>query len=51
MNLGCLPLKKNIGTELLLFGLVETSVMGAVVTWFFRIETTGLNLEKIGHEH
>jgi len=39
----------DIGTQALLLILVGTSVLGAVVTWAFRIETTGLNMEKLGH--
>jgi putative MFS transporter len=38
----------DIGTQALLFILVGTSLLGAVVTWLFRIETTGVSLEKIG---
>jgi putative MFS transporter len=38
----------TIGTRLLLYGLVITSLLGAVVTWFFRIETAGVNLDQIG---
>ncbi len=37
-----------IGTGPLLYILVGTSILGAVVTWAFRIETTGVNLEEIG---
>jgi MFS transporter, putative metabolite transport protein len=37
-----------VGTRLLLYGLVVTSVLGAVVTWRYRIETTGINLDRIG---
>jgi MFS transporter, putative metabolite transport protein len=37
-----------IGTRALLYGLVITSILGAVVTWLFRIETTGVNLDEIG---
>ena len=37
-----------IGTTSLLYILVGTSLLGAVVTWVFRIETTGVNLEEIG---
>ena len=40
----------DIGTKTLLFGLVATSLLGALVTYLFRIETTGLNLEKLGME-
>jgi MFS family permease len=38
----------SIGTRFLLYGLVVTSVLGAVVTWMYRIETTGVNLDTIG---
>lgn len=38
----------GIGTRALLYGLIVTSILGAVVTWMFRIETTGVNLEEIG---
>ncbi len=37
----------SIGTTMLLYILVVTSVLGAVITWLFRIETTGVNLEDI----
>jgi MFS transporter, putative metabolite transport protein len=37
-----------IGTRLLLYGLVVASLLGAVVTWLYRIETTGVNLDAIG---
>jgi len=40
----------DIGREALLFILVGTSLLGAIVTWTFRIETTGVNLETIGSE-
>jgi MFS transporter, putative metabolite transport protein len=36
-----------IGTRLLLYGLIVSSLLGAVVTWLFRIETAGLNLDQI----
>jgi MFS transporter, putative metabolite transport protein len=39
-----------IGTRFLLYGLIVSSVLGAVVTWFFRIETAGVNLDQIGEE-
>jgi MFS transporter, putative metabolite transport protein len=39
----------GIGTRALLYGLVVTSILGAIVTWAFRIETTGVNLDEIGH--
>jgi MFS transporter, putative metabolite transport protein len=38
----------TIGTRSLLYGLVISSVLGAIVTWMFRIETTGVNLDRIG---
>lgn len=39
----------DIGTATLLYILVGTSILGALVTWRFGIETMGLNLETIGH--
>jgi MFS transporter, putative metabolite transport protein len=36
-----------IGTRMLLYGLIISSLLGAVVTWFFRIETAGVNLDQI----
>ena len=41
----------DLGAAKLLYVLVGTSLLGAVVTWLFRIETAGLNLERIGTEH
>jgi MFS family permease len=38
----------DIGTQALLYILVATSLIGAVITWRFRIETTAVNLERIG---
>ena len=38
----------EIGTRALLYGLIVTSLLGAVVTWLYRIETTGVNLDEIG---
>jgi MFS transporter, putative metabolite transport protein len=38
----------SIGTKSLLWALVISSILGAVVTWIFRIETTGVNLDRIG---
>ncbi len=43
-------LLKDIGTQALLYILVGTSLLGAVITWVYRIETTGVNLENIGKE-
>jgi MFS family permease len=38
-----------IGTQALLYGLIVTSILGAVVTWMYRIETTGVNLDSLEH--
>ncbi len=38
----------SIGTQPLLWLLVAASLSGAAVTWFFRIETTGVKLDRIG---
>jgi hypothetical protein len=38
----------DIGTRALLLILVITSLLGAVVTWVFRIETIRVSLYKIG---
>jgi putative MFS transporter len=40
-------LLKEIGTAALLYGLVAASLVGAVITWRFGIETKGINLEKL----
>jgi MFS family permease len=39
-----------IGTRFLLYGLIVSSVLGALVTWMYRIETAGVNLDQIGEE-
>lgn len=36
-----------IGTDLLLYGLVGACLLGALVTWAARIETSGRNLEEL----
>jgi MFS transporter, putative metabolite transport protein len=36
-----------IGTQTLLYGLIVTSILGALVTWMFRIETTGVKLDRL----
>jgi MFS family permease len=41
-------LLSSIGTGPLLYILVGTSILGAIVTWLFRIETNGVNLDEIG---
>jgi MFS transporter, putative metabolite transport protein len=38
----------SIGTTSVLYILVVTSIVGAIVTWMFRIETNGVNLDHIG---
>ena len=38
----------TIGTRWLLYGLIVASLLGAVVTWMYRIETNGVNLDHIG---
>jgi MFS transporter, putative metabolite transport protein len=40
----------SMGTTSVLYILVVTSLIGAVVTWIFRIETKGVNLDQIGRE-
>jgi putative MFS transporter len=40
----------SIGTTSLLYILVVTSILGAIITWAFRIETTGVNLDEIGQK-
>jgi hypothetical protein len=31
-----------------LYGLMGTSLLGALITWLYRIETKGVSLEEIG---
>jgi MFS family permease len=38
----------DVGSQALLYILVGTSLLGAAITWVFRIETAGVNLETIG---
>ncbi|MBV8571706.1 MAG: MFS transporter [Acidobacteriaceae bacterium] len=40
-------LLKDIGTAELLYILIFTSLLGAVITWTFRIQTTGVNLDSV----
>jgi len=40
----------DFGTSLLLYVLVGTSLLGALTTWLFRIETKGVSLESVGAE-
>ena len=37
----------DIGTTTVLYVLAGTSLLGAAITWLFRIETRGLNLERL----
>jgi MFS family permease len=37
----------TIGTQALLYYLIVTSLLGAAITWLFRIETTGVSLENL----
>jgi MFS family permease len=37
----------TIGTQALLYCLIVTSLLGAAVTWLFRIETTGVSLDSL----
>lgn len=37
------------GTSTILYGLVGASLLGALITWRFSIETKGVNLEKLEH--
>lgn len=37
-----------VGTRWLLYGLIVASVLGAIVTWIYRIETTGISLDHVG---
>jgi MFS transporter, putative metabolite transport protein len=43
-------LLKTIGTTALLWGLVVCFLLGGLVTYLFRIETVGVNLEDVGAE-
>jgi len=36
-----------IGTNLVLYGLAAFSILGAAVTWRYRIETTGISLDRV----
>jgi len=40
----------DIGTQALLYILVGASLLGGLVTWRWRIETAGTNLEQIGRD-
>jgi putative MFS transporter len=40
----------DIGTQTLLYILVGASLLGALVTWIWRIETAGTNLEHVGRD-
>jgi len=38
----------SLGTRTLLYVLAASPVLGAITTWIYRIETTGVNLDRIG---
>jgi putative MFS transporter len=40
----------DLGTARLLYILVGTSLLGAIITWAFRIETAGVSLDAVGAE-
>ena len=40
----------DIGTMTLLNTLVGTSLLGALVTWWFGIETAGISLDDVGSD-
>jgi putative MFS transporter len=40
----------DLGTSTLLYTLVGTSLLGALLTWAFRIETAGVSLDAVGTE-
>lgn len=40
-------LLQDLGTLTILYLLVGTSILGAIVTWFYRIETAGVNLDEL----
>ena len=37
----------DAGIDFLMITLIVTSLLGAWVTWLFRIETTGISLESL----
>ncbi len=40
----------DLGTRTILYILIGTSLLGAAVTWFNRIETTGVDLDTINYD-
>lgn len=40
----------DLGTQTILYILVGTSLLGGAITWFYRIETTGVNLDTIEYD-
>jgi len=40
-----------LGTKGLLYLLIGASLLGALVTWVYRIETSGVNLEDLDKSH
>lgn len=43
-------LLNDLGTRNILYGLIATSLLGAAITWFYRIETTGVDLDTIEYD-
>ena len=40
----------DLRTSLLLYVLAATSLLGAAITWRFRIETLGVRLDRVGRD-
>ena len=40
----------DLGTRTILYVLVTTSLLGAAITWFSRIETTGIDLDTVDYD-
>lgn len=40
----------DLGTRTILYFLIGASLLGAVVTWVYRIETAGINLDRIEYK-
>ena len=43
----CIALLADWGAQKLLPVLAMTSLVGAAITWLYRIETSGLDLERV----
>lgn len=44
------PILLVLGTATLLYILIGTSLLGAIITWLLRIETAGVSLDAVGAE-